>query len=82
MVTVSRRNIFPLLAPILAPTAFSMLAPNPIRSGKNPSFLLATAAPTERLAPPVTWLDDLVSKLTTHLTKKYPDTISPHMRRN
>jgi len=71
MVTVSRRDIFPLLVPILAPTTFSMLAPNPIQSGKNPSFLLATAAPTERLAPPVTWLDHLEHKLTTYFTKKY-----------
>lgn len=72
MVTVSRRDIFPLLVPILVPTAFSMLAPNPIQSAENTSFLLATAAPTERLAPPVTWLDDLVSRLTTYFTKKYP----------
>jgi hypothetical protein len=49
-----------------------VLAPNPIQAGENPSFLLATAAPTERLASPVTWLDDLVSTLTAHLTKKYP----------
>ena len=70
MVTVSRRDIFPLLVPILAPTAFSMLAPNPIQSGKNPSFLLATAAPTERLAPPLTWLDNLEHRLTTYFTQQ------------
>jgi hypothetical protein len=72
MVTVSLRVLLPFLAPILVPAVFSMLAPNPIQAGETPSFLLATAAPTERLAPPVTWLDDLEHKLTTYFTKKYP----------
>ena len=72
MVTVSRRVLLPFLAPILVPAVFSVLAPNPIQAGETPSFLLATAAPTERLAPPVTWLDDLEHKLTTYFTKKYP----------
>jgi hypothetical protein len=49
-----------------------MLAPNSIQACENPSFLLATAAPTERLAPSITWLDELEHKLTTYLTKKYP----------
>ena len=72
MVTVSSRALLAFLAPILVPTVCCVLAPNPIQAGENPSFLLATAAPTERLAPPVTWLDDLEHKLTTYSTKKYP----------
>ena len=72
MMTVRSRVLLPFLAPILVPTVCCVLAPNPIQAGENPSFLLATAAPTERLAPPVTWLDDLVSRLTTYFTKKYP----------
>ena len=72
MVTVSSRALLAFLAPILVPTVCCVLAPNPIQAGENPSFLLATAAPTERLAPPVTWLDDLEHRLTTHFTKKYP----------
>jgi hypothetical protein len=72
MVTVSSRVLLPFLAPILVSTVCSVLAPDPIQAGENPSFLRATAAPTERLAPPVTWLDDLVSKLTKYFTKKYP----------
>lgn len=72
MVTVSRHVLLPLLALILVPAVFSVLAPNPIQAGETPSFLLATAVPTERLAPPVTWLDDLEHRLTTYFTKKYP----------
>ena len=72
MVAVSSRALLAFLAPILVPTVCCVLAPNPIQAGENSSFLLATAAPTERLAPPVTRLDDLVSTLTTHFTKKYP----------
>ena len=72
MVAVSNRVLPTFLAPILVPTVCCVLASDPIQAGENPSFLLATAAPTERLAPPVTWLDDLVSKLTTYLTNKYP----------
>ena len=71
MVTVSRRGLLPLLAPIPVPTAFSILAPNPIQAGKTPSFLLPTVAPTERLSPPVTWRDDLERRLKTYFTKKY-----------
>jgi len=59
------------LAPILVPAVFSVLAPNPIQAGETPSFLLATTAPTERRAPPVTRLDDLEHRLTTYFTKKY-----------
>ena len=72
MVTVSRRVLLPLLALILVPTVFSVLASNPIQAGETPSFLLATAAPIERLSPPVTWVDDLENKLTSYFTKKYP----------
>jgi len=72
MVTVSLRVLLLLLTLILAPPVFSVLAPNPIQAGETPSFLLATAAPTERLSPPVTWLDDLEHRLTTYFTKKYP----------
>ncbi len=72
MVTVRHRVLLSLLAPILVPTVFSVLAPNPIQASETPSFLLATTAPTERLAPPVTWLDDLEHQLTTYFTKKYP----------
>jgi hypothetical protein len=60
------------LASILAPPVFSVLAPNPVHAGETASFLLATAAPSERVSPPVTWLDDLESRLTTYFTKKYP----------
>ena len=72
MVTVRRRVLLSLLAPILVPSVFSVLATNPIQAGETPSFLLTTAAPTERLTPPVTWLDDLEQRLTTYFTKKYP----------
>ena len=72
MVTGSRRDLLPLLALILVPAVFSVLAPNLIQAGETPSFLLATAAPDERLSPPITWLDDLENRLTTYFTKKYP----------
>ena len=72
MVTVSRQVLLPFLALVLVPLVFSVLAPNPLQAGETPSFLLASAAPTERLAPSVTWLDDLENRLTTYFTKKYP----------
>ena len=72
MVTVSRRALLPFLAPILVPGVFSVLALNPTQAGETPSFLLATASPTERLSTQVTWLDDLEHRLTTYFTKKYP----------
>ena len=71
-VTVSCRAFLPFLAPILVPPVFFVLASNPIQACETPSFLLATAAPTERLSPSVTWLDDLEHRLTTYFTKKYP----------
>ena len=72
MITVSRQVLLPFLAPILVPTVCFVFVPIPIQAGETPSFLLASAAPTERLTPPVTWLDDLEHSLTTHFTKKYP----------
>ncbi len=72
MMTVSRRALLPFLAAILVPTACSVCAPGPIQAGETPSFLSASAAPTERLTPPVTWLDDLDHNLTTYFMKKYP----------
>jgi hypothetical protein len=72
MVTVSRRVPLPFLAAILVPTACSVCAPIPIHAGETSSFLLASAAPTERLTPPVTWLDDLDHSLTTYFMKIYP----------
>jgi len=72
MVTVSRQVLLPFLALVLVPLVFSVLAPNPLQAGETPSFLLASAAPTERLAPPASWLDDLENRLTTYFTKKYP----------
>lgn len=79
MVTGSRRVLLPLLALILVPPVFSVLAPNPIQAGETPSFLRATVAPVERLSPPITWLDDLENRLTTSFTKTYPAyDFSPH----
>ena len=43
MVNVSRRVLLPFLAPPLAPSVFSVLAPNPIQAGETPYFLSATA---------------------------------------
>lgn len=73
MVTVRRRVLLSLLAPILVPPVFSVLEPNPIQACETPSFLLATTAPTEHVSPPVTWVDDLENRLTTYFTKKYPE---------
>jgi len=72
MATVSHRVLLPLLALALVPSVFTVLAPNPIQAGETPSFLLATAAPTERLPPPAIWLDTIKNRLTTYFTKKYP----------
>jgi hypothetical protein len=72
MMTVSRRALLPFLTPILVPAAGFVLAADPIQASETPPFLSASAAPTERLTPPVTWLDDLEHRLTTYFTKKYP----------
>jgi hypothetical protein len=73
MVTVRRRVLLSFLAPILVPPVFSVLASNPVQAGETPSFLLATTAPTERVSPPITWVDDLENSLTAYFTKKYPE---------
>ena len=79
MVTGSRRVLLPLLALTLVPPVFSVIAPNPIQAGETPSFLLATAAPTERLSPPITGLDTSTFRLTTSFTTTYPAyDFSPH----
>jgi hypothetical protein len=72
MVTVNNRVFLLFLAPILVSTVCSVLASASLQARENPSFLLATAASTERFVPPVAWLDDLEHKLTTYFTKKYP----------
>ncbi len=72
MVTGSRRVLLPLLALILVPAVFSVLAPNPIQAGETPSFLLATVAPIEHLSPPITGLDTRTFRLTMPFTKTYP----------
>jgi hypothetical protein len=64
MVTVSRRGLLPLLAPILGPTVFSMLAPNPIQASETQSFLLAIA-PVKHHSPWATWQGGLDHSLTT-----------------
>ena len=82
MGTVGHGVVLPLLALVLVPTVFSVLAPNPVLAGETASLLLATAAPTERVSPPVTWLDDLEGRLTTYLTKKYPSyNFSPYTQK-
>ena len=72
MVTVSRRVLLPLLALILVPDVISVLAPNPIQAGETPSFLLATATPTEHFSPTVTWVDTRKFRPTTYFAKRYP----------
>ena len=72
MVTVSRRAFLPLPALISPSAVFFILVPTLIHGGETPSVLLAAAAPTERLAPPLNWVDNLERKLTTYFTKKYP----------
>ena len=72
MVTVSRRAFLPLLALILLSAVFFILVPTRIHGGDTPSVLLADAAPTDRLSPPVNWVDDLEHRLRTYFMKKYP----------
>ena len=79
MVTGSRRILLPLLALILVPPVFSVLAPNPIQAGETPSFLLATVAPIQHLSPQITWLNTRTFRLTTSFTTTYPAyDFSPH----
>ena len=82
MGAVGHRLILPLLTQILVPPVFSVLAPNPIQAGETPTVLPATVTPTERLAPPLIWLDTLQFRLTAHFTKKYPAyDCSPYARK-
>lgn len=69
----SRTILISILALLLVPPVLSMPAPVSIQAGEPPAFLLAAAVPTDRLTPPVTWVDDLEGRLTTYFTKKYPD---------
>ena len=39
MVTISRRTLFPFLAPTLAPTVCPTLASNPVPTGETSAFL-------------------------------------------
>lgn len=81
MATVSHRVLLPLLALILVPSVFTVLVPNPLQADETPTVLPATVTPTERLAPPVIWLDTLQFRLTTYFTKKYPAyDFSPYAR--
>ena len=72
MGTVVHRLILPLLALLPVPAAFSVLASNLTQTSETPAIQQATIAPTERLAPPVIWLDTLQFRLTAYFTKKYP----------
>ena len=72
MEPVNRRVLLPFLALLLVPSVFSVFAPACIQDGETPSFFVAAAVPTDPLAPPVTWVDDLEHRLTTYFTKKYP----------
>jgi hypothetical protein len=68
----SRRLFFFLSALLLVTPVFSVLTPLRIHAGETHTFLPAAAVPTDRLSPPVTWVDDLEQRLTTYFTKKYP----------
>jgi hypothetical protein len=71
MQTVTRRILLPFLPLILVPPVFFVVS-YCTEAHATASFPSATAAPTERLSPSVTWVDDLEDKLTTYLTEKYP----------
>jgi hypothetical protein len=72
MELVRRRAFLPLLALILLSAVFFILVPTRIHGGDTPSVLLVSAAPTDRLSPPVTWVENLDHRLRTYFTKKYP----------
>jgi len=81
MGTVGHRPVLPLLALLRVSYAFFVTAPNPVQASETPTVLPATVTPTERLAPPVIWLDTLQFRLTTYFTKKYPAyDFSPYAR--
>lgn len=72
MEVVSRRRLISLSALILLSAVFFLLMPARIHGSQTPSVLFTTAAPTDRLAPPVKWVDDLDHRLKTYFTRKYP----------
>lgn len=70
MQIITRLNLF--LTLILGSLGFFVLVPNSAEAAATPSQLLATPAPTERLSPLTTWVDDLEDKLATYFMEKYP----------
>ena len=72
MVTASHRVLLPLLVLIFVPPAFSVPAPDLIQANQTPAVLLAIAAPTEPLSPPVTRLSAFPFTLSTCATNTYP----------
>ncbi len=67
-----RRALLPLLALLLLSAVFFFLKPALVHGAKTPPVLLVAAAPTDRLAPPVDWVDDLERRLRTDFAKRYP----------
>jgi hypothetical protein len=73
MELVSRRTFLPFLALILLSAVFFLLlVPTRIHGSEPPFVLYVAAAPTNRLAPEISWVDDLEHRLRTYFTKKYP----------
>lgn len=72
MLVVDRTVPRSLLALILAPPLYSALPADPVQADEPPSLQVATAAPTEHLSQPPTWVDDLQLRLTSYRSKKYP----------
>jgi hypothetical protein len=72
MEPVSRRAFLLLLLLIFLAVVCSALVSTHSQAGEHPSLLLAVAAPTEPISPPISWVDDLEQRLKTYFTKKYP----------
>lgn len=72
MELVSRRTFLPFPPLILLSTVFFLLLPARIHGSEPPFVLHVAAAPTDRLAPQIRWVDDLEQRLKTYFTKKYP----------
>lgn len=72
MESVRHRAFLPLPALIPLSSAFFLLTPAFIYGGDPLPVLLAAASPTDRLSPPVNWIDDLELRLKTYFAKKYP----------
>jgi len=68
----NHRAFLSLLALILLSAVFFLLMPALIHGRETPPVLLVVTAPTDRLAPPVDWVDDLEHRLRTDFRKKYP----------